>query len=89
MKHGFLCAALAALVIPASAEELTLAQNGKTDYKIVIAEKSAKQVKFAAEELSSFLKQMTGAEFPVVTDRTAKGKYEIVLGETNRQRDCA
>ncbi|MBQ6599521.1 MAG: DUF4838 domain-containing protein [Lentisphaeria bacterium] len=87
MKHGFLCAALAALVIPASAEELTLAQNGKTDYKIVIAEKSAKQVKFAAEELSSFLKQMTGAEFPVVTDRTAKGKYEIVLGETNRNAE--
>ena len=87
MKYAFLCAALAAAVIPAAAEELTLAQNGRTDYKIVIAEKPAKQVKYAAEELASFLKQMTGAEFPIVSDRTPKGKYELVLGETNRNAE--
>ena len=87
MKYALLCAALTAAVIPAAAEDLTLAQNGKTGYKIVIAEKPAKQVKYAAEELASFLKQMTGAEFPIVSDRTPKGKFELVLGETNRNAE--
>lgn len=71
-------------MLSTQAKELTLAKDGKTDYRIVIAAKPAKQIKYAAEELSQFLKQMTGAEFQIVSDTTAKGKYEIVLGETNR-----
>ena len=71
-------------MLSTQAKELTLAKDGKTDYKIVIAEKPAKQIKYAAQELSSFLKQITGADFKIVSDKTAKGKYEIVLGETNR-----
>ena len=71
-----------AIVSSVQAKELTLAKDGKTDYKIVIAAKPAKQVKYAAEEMSKFLKEMTGADFKIVSDKEAKGKYEIVLGET-------
>ena len=76
-----------AIVSSVQAKELTLAKDGKTDYKIVIAAKPAKQVKYAAEEMSKFLKEMTGADFKIVSDKEAKGKYEIVLGETNRNAE--
>ncbi|MBQ9088943.1 MAG: DUF4838 domain-containing protein [Lentisphaeria bacterium] len=83
MKNKILLAAFfVASLLPAA--EFTLASGGKSNYKIVIAEKPARQVKLAADELAAFLKQMTGAEFPVVSDATAKGKYEIILGETRR-----
>ena len=74
----------ASAILSSQAKELTLAENGKTDYKIVIAAKPAKQIKYAAQEMSKFLNEITGAEFKIVSDKEAKGKYEIVLGETNR-----
>ena len=58
-----------AIVSSVQAKELTLAKDGKTDYKIVIAVKPAKQVKYAAEEMSAFLKEMTGADFKIVSDK--------------------
>ncbi len=83
MKNKILLAVFfAASLLPAA--EFTLASGGKTDYKIVVADKPARQVKLAAIELADFLKQMTGADFKIVSDKTAKGKYEIVLGETSR-----
>ena len=81
-KLLMLAAFAAATMLPAA--EFTFASGGKSNYKIVIAEKPARQVQLAARELADFLKQITGAEFPVVSDKTAKGKYEIVLGETKR-----
>lgn len=69
-----------------SAAEITLANKGKTTYSIVIAQKPAKQIKYAADELALFLKQMTGAEFKIISDAVPKGKYELVLGETNRSK---
>lgn len=84
IKKLFSIALGASALISTQAKELTLAENGKTNYKIVIAEKPAKQIKYAAEEMSKFLKEISGAEFKVVSDKEAKGKYEIVLGETNR-----
>ena len=46
-----------------SAAELTLADGGKTEYKIVIAEDAAKIDKEAAADLAATLKEITGADF--------------------------
>ena len=48
--------------------ELTLAADGKTDYRIVVPIKPTTQDAKAAEELARWLKEMTGAEFPVVQE---------------------
>lgn len=83
----FSVAALAA-VSPASA--LTLAKDGKTEYVIVIAADAIPAEKTAATELSGTLKQVTGAEFAVVSERqAAPGARQILVGPSGRVRRAA
>ena len=57
------------------AQKIVLAENGKTDYKIVLSTKGNEIDAFAAKELAEGLKKMTGADF---TD--AKAKKNIFIG---------
>ncbi len=66
---------------------LPLAVDGKTDYVIVYGKDAGNGERMAAEELQKYLGQITGAEFPVVTDETPEKVREIVVGKTNRERD--
>ena len=65
----------------ASAGELVLAENGKSDYRIVLADDASPSTKHGAEELQSFLEQMTGAKLPIVSDQQPLGEREIILGD--------
>ena len=49
---------------------ITLARGGQTDYTIVTPAAPTTQEQKAAEELARWLNEMTGAEFPIVTDET-------------------
>ena len=53
--------------------------------RIVIPEQSKYAEKFAAEELASYLKEMTGAELQIVTDATPAYGREFVIGATSRK----
>ncbi len=66
---------------------LPLAAEGKTDYVIVYGKDAGDGERMAAEELQNYLLQITGAEFPVVTDETPEKVREIIVGKTNRERD--
>ncbi len=66
---------------------LLLADNGASHYVIVHGENAAASEITAASELQSYLKKITGAELPIVTDSTAPTKYEIIVGKTNREAD--
>ena len=68
----------------AQAAELTLSVNGTTDYRIVTPRDPAPSVQRAAEELRSHLTQMTGADFPVVTEAVSPQDHEIVLAAPGR-----
>lgn len=57
-----------------------LASEGSTDWKIVLPADAIPSEKYAAEELQKFLKEISGAEFPVVNDSAAPTEHEIVLG---------
>lgn len=65
--------------------KLTLARDGKTEYKIIIAAKATTQDKKAADDLAYFLKEMTGAAFVIADDSNKSVKKEICVGRTNRQ----
>ena len=65
---------------------LTLAEDGRTKYSIVIAAEAKNGEKFAADELAYFLRRMTGADFPIRHDSEPAGEFEIVVGHTNRKR---
>ena len=75
-----LCMAACVLPLAAHAQSLTLADNGKSDFRIVIAKAPSPSVKYASEELQKWLKEMTGATLPVASDDTPIGAHEIVLG---------
>ena len=65
------------------ADAVTLADNGKTGYRIVIPKDVDAGTRAVSEDFAGILKEMTGATFPVVTDDTPSGEKEIVVGETN------
>lgn len=65
---------------------LILADGGRSNYTIVIAQDAPEGIQYAARELTHFLKAMTGVELPTVDDTTSPGPFEIVVGETNRKR---
>jgi hypothetical protein len=60
---------------------LLLAEDGVSRYRIVVPEDASLSVTRGAEELQLFLKQMTGAELPIVKDSEPVSEYEILLGD--------
>ena len=68
----------------ATAHPVAFAVQGKTGYVIVIPEAATPMEKKAAEELQSWLGQMTGAEFPIVADTEPAQPRELSVGRTRR-----
>jgi len=66
------------------AAPLTLAENGRSRYRIVSALDGGDATRFAVKELATFLEQVTGATFDIAWDDTPPSPAEIVVGPTNR-----
>ena len=60
--------------------QLVLAENGRSEFKIVRADDASERTLLAAQELQSFLKQVTSVELPIVSDTAPMGEREIILG---------
>ena len=71
---------------PAAAEELVLAENGKSACAIVVAPDASPSTRHGAEELQSFLREMTGAELTILADTEPLGEREIILGDNKHLR---
>jgi hypothetical protein len=65
---------------------ITLARNNKTDYVIVTGVNASDSEKHAAEELRKFLMEISGADFPVVTDDQPLKEHEIILGQNEHMK---
>ena len=65
----------------ARAEELVLADGGKSAFRIVVAADASPSTQHGAKELQEFLRQMTGATLPIVNDKEPAGPHEIILGD--------
>jgi hypothetical protein len=65
----------------ARADELVLADKGQSAYRIVRADDASPSTKHGAEELQTFLQQISGAKLPIVSDREPTGQREIILGD--------
>lgn len=59
---------------------ITLAENGLTAYKIVVTRGATLSVLHAAEELRSFLGQISGAAFKIAFDDVKQTAREILIG---------
>ena len=80
--RSFLAIALAASLVSASRAEITLVQEGASEYVIVRPARSTPSQVYAAGELQAITRRMTGVTLPVITDEAALPDRAILLGET-------
>lgn len=74
-------------LLPAFAAQdnaLVIADNGITDYRIVISAAATATENTAAETLADYLTEISSAAFEIVTDAAAPSEREIVVGATSR-----
>jgi Domain of unknown function (DUF4838)/Glycosyl hydrolase family 67 N-terminus len=71
------------MVLAASAaDQVTLTDHGKSNYRIVLPAAAIPAERYAAEELQHYLEKISGALLPIVTDAVKPTAYEIQLGNT-------
>jgi len=68
-------------------DTVELVKDGVSEYVIVRGENATEDEIKASTELQSYLKQISGAELPIVTDATPAAAKEIVIGLTNRETE--
>ncbi len=61
-------------------QPLLIAEDGWSDYRIVVAETASPATRHAATELQQFLSEITGATLPIVSDGAAATEHDIILG---------
>ena len=61
--------------------KLDIVDKATSNYVIVISETASPSEKHAADELKSFLKEISGADLSIVTDRGDLESHEIILGD--------
>src|SRR5206468_2271269 len=73
---------------PLANAAVELARDGKSGYAIVVADDAIAPEKTAARELQEHLKQVTGAELPIVTESDLAGgdAPRILIGQTKMTR---
>ena len=76
MKKWFSLLLAASFTLLASAAPLF--ENGKTDWKIIVPEKSNSVIDYASSELADTLKKVSGAAFAVQKNKQAQ--FNIILG---------
>ncbi len=69
-----------------SSQELVIADQGKSEFVIVVGQKASPSEQHGAEELQMFLQQMTGAKLPLKDDSGPVGPHEIILGDNAHLR---
>ena len=79
--------------------DVYLAENGKSDYKIVVGADASRTEKYAAEELRDFIEQSTTVKLPIFTDEEVShgnnaryisvGATKLLAAETDIKADYA
>jgi len=64
---------------------IKLANNGQSQYHIIISKEAFSLEIRAADTLSKYLNLVTGAKFPVITDEQKSSEFEILIGNTSRK----
>ncbi len=74
------------LGVKSDAGDLRLVSNGKSDYSIVLSTQASPSENHAALELQKFLKEISGAELPIVIKSNNLPKHMILLGDSSPLR---
>lgn len=80
MILGFALVLLVPCCVALAVAPLPLAREGRTEYVVVVDKNATIQERHAARELSLFLKQVTGAEFLILSPAEAGSRPRIAVG---------
>ena len=83
------CGVLMTMAVSVTAADLTLADHGRTAYTILTDPDATVAERHAAEELASFLEQVTGAKFAIRTGTTVGSSPALVVGPGAAARKLA
>jgi hypothetical protein len=87
MKKHFLILLISIYsVISIFSQQLTLVENGKSDYSIIISKNAGKHERTAASILQDYVEKLSTCRLPVADDTKRKSEYEILIGYTNRSK---
>jgi len=86
---GSLLGTLACNVLAGDPDALTLARDGRTTYRIAIAQDAAPQVEAVARDFQKIFREMTGATITMATDKQPMGPREIVIGPSKHLDELA
>ncbi|MDR1630461.1 MAG: DUF4838 domain-containing protein [Oscillospiraceae bacterium] len=67
------------------AEPMAIVENGGSDYKIVVSESASASEVTAANELQTYIAQISGCTLPIVPDTAPVTEHEICVGLTSRE----
>lgn len=70
-----------AVLVSACRADLTIAEKGRSDYRIVVPKNAVPSERYAAEELQGYLAKISGATLQIVDDQAPRAAREIVLGD--------
>ena len=80
---GMVLVGLVGVLLSPAAGAVTLSRGGQTEYAIVQGKAPTEAEVFAGQELAAFLRRVTGAEFPLVTEgEMPAGKRGLYVGWT-------
>lgn len=83
MRVSFFPVLLVALVGLLTAKaELVIVDNGQPKAQIIIAEEPPRLTRLAAEELRDYVRKISGAELPILTQPTAAAPIKIYVGQS-------
>lgn len=83
-KIVFILSACCFLFTACNKNEITVTKNGKPVSRIVIPSNPTEVEEHSSVVLQDFLKQITGADFEIVSDNTPAKRNDINLGSVNR-----
>jgi hypothetical protein len=81
-KDHIMKKSLALLLLASTAPAITLTNNGKSSYTIVLAAEASPSEHRAAHELQRFLEEISGARLPIATDAQPHQGNLILLGDS-------
>ena len=86
---GSLLGTFACNALADNPDALTLARNGRTTYRAVIAQDASLEVKAVAKDFQKIFREMTGATLPLGTDDKPMGEREIIIGPSKHLDNLA
>src|SRR6478672_8929134 len=70
------------LMTPTAQADLTLVQNGHSPYVILLAPDASSADTRGARDIQLFLRQMTGADLPILAENDGLPAHAIVVGRS-------